>query len=157
MAIVGHTTHRPRPEGLLVGLVDEVAEADTPRICVSSERFARADDETAARIVRTWAVTGSTSPPRRAGLDRLPPSSGKSGSAGAATLRRTTTGSASWMSYEPDGDFHEHLWDVADFQALVARWVAVTDPSRVWVIVADERHRRRLHVSFEQLLGLSTG
>src|SRR4051812_3165340 len=37
MAIVGHTTHRPRPDiAFWEKLVDEVAEADAPRICVSS-------------------------------------------------------------------------------------------------------------------------
>ena len=157
-AIVGHTTHRPRPEmAFWEKLVDEVAEADAPRICVSSERFARADDETAARIVKDLGGDSVHVVATVRRLDRLLPSQWQERIKWRADLPSYDDWLRIVLSDEPDGDFHEHFWDVADFQALIARWVAVADPSRVWVIVADETNHDLLPRSFEQLLGLSDG
>jgi hypothetical protein len=159
MALVDRGTHRPRPDlEHWERLVDEVASVGDVRVvCVSNERFAGADQETAARIVDDLGATRVHVVDTVRRLDRLLPSQWQERIKWRADLPSYDDRLRIVLSDEPDGDFHEHFWDVADFEALIGRWTAVTEPSRFWVIVADENNRELLPRSFEQLLGLPDG
>jgi hypothetical protein len=157
-AVVGQTTHRPRPEmAHWNNLVEEIAAAGALRVCVSSERFARADDETAARIVDDLGgeAVHVVATVRR--LDRLLPSQWQERIKWRADLPSYDDWLRIVLSDEPDGDFYEHFWKVTDVDELISTWVGVTAPERVWLVVADESDRDLLPRSFEQLLGLSDG
>jgi hypothetical protein len=158
MALVDRGTHRPQPDmEHWQRLVEEVTSAGDVRVCVSNERLAGADDDTAARIVRDLGGERVHVVATVRRLDRLLPSQWQERIKWRADLPSYDEWLRIVLSDESDGDFHEHFWSVADFEALIARWVAVTSPERVWLVVADEHNRDLLPRTFERLLGLTEG
>jgi len=137
-------------------LVAEIAGATLPRICVSNEDFALADDAAAGRIVdgtgpdRTHLVFVA----RR--VDKLLPSHWQERVKARLTLsyedflaQSLAPGAADWET--------QLLWGPQDVAATVQRWGRYVDLDRISVIVADEADRTVLPRAFEALLDLPTG
>jgi hypothetical protein len=137
-------------------LVAEIRGSSQPRICVSNEDFALADDAGAGRIV---AGTG----PERTHLvfvarrvDKLLPSHWQE-----RVKARLTLSYEEFLeqSLRPGADDWETglLWDPQDVTATIERWSQYVDRDRISVLVADEDDRTVLPRSFEELLGLPVG
>ena len=158
-AVLGKGSAVGRPAARAVAwerLVAEIAEAPLPRVCVSNEDFALADDAAAGRIVegtgpdRTHLVFVA----RR--VDKLLPSHWQERVKARLTLsyedflaQSLAPGAADWET--------QLLWGPQDVAATVQRWGRYVDLDRITVIVADERDRTVLPRAFEALLDLPTG
>ena len=137
-------------------LVAEIRDASLPRVCVSNEDFALADDAAAGRIVegtgpeRTHLVFVA----RR--IDKLLPSHWQERVKARLTLsyedfldQALRPGASDWET--------GLLWGPQDVTATVERWGRYVDRDRISVIVADEDDRTVLPRAFEALLALPTG
>lgn len=136
-------------------LVEEVASATAPRICISNEDFGRADETQRRRIV---ADLGGDRPhvvavARR--LDRYLPSQWQE-----RIKAGDTRSYDAWLRIVLDTEAPEQSWDrtnvwrAHDTQRLVANWVEVVGEENFTLIVGDESDRMQLLHSFEGLLGL---
>lgn len=137
-------------------LVAEIRGSSQPRICVSNEDFALADDAAAGRIVegtgpgRTHLVFVA----RR--IDKLLPSHWQE-----RVKARLTLSYEEFLdqSLRPGADDWETglLWGPQDVTATVERWSQYVDRDQISVVVADEDDRTVLPRAFESLLGLPVG
>ena len=136
-------------------LVSEVRAAKEPRVFISSEFFAGADDAQAARIVREL------------GGDRVHV---------ALTLRPVSRILASrwqqnvqegarysfdqwlhWVFEQPDEGKGATFWSRQRHDRLAARWASVVGPERLSVVMVDELNKAAIYQAFEALLNLQTG
>ena len=136
-------------------LVSEVRAAKEPRVFISSEFFAGADDAQAARIVREL------------GGDRVHV---------ALTLRPVSRILASrwqqnvqegarysfdqwlhWVFEQPDEGKGATFWSRQRHDRLAARWASVVGPERLSVVMVDEQNKSAIYQAFEALLKLQTG
>jgi len=138
-------------------LVRQVAEAGTPRVCVSNEDFGRARPPQIRRIVddlggdRVHVVAVA----RR--FDRYLPSQWQQ-----RVKAGDTRAFGDWLhavldTGEERSWNRQNVWFAHDTAALVSRWVDVVGPDRFTLIVADENDPDRLMRSVEGLLGLPQG
>jgi hypothetical protein len=137
-------------------LVAEIRDSPLPRVCLSNEDFALADDAAAGRIVdgtgpeRTHLVFVA----RR--VDKLLPSHWQE-----RVKARLTLSYEDFLdqSLRPGADDWETglLWGPQDVTATVERWSQYVDRDRISVIVADEDDRTVLPRAFESMLGLPVG
>ena len=155
-AVLGHGSALGRPAPRIeawTALVDEIRRSDLPRVCLSHENFARADDAAAERILdgcgrdRTHVVYVA----RR--LDKVLPS-----------LWQEHV--KAWRTASYDEYLHGMLDDPPtrprtlrpyDVSAVIGRWASLVGPDRVTVVVADEHDRGLIPRTFEALLGLPAG
>jgi hypothetical protein len=137
-------------------LVDEIRAATEPRVVVSNEDFALADDAAAARIVEGTdaARTHLIFVARR--IDKLLPSHWQERVKARMTLSYpeflthvTRDGANDWES--------RMMWEPQDVTALVDRWAQHLDRDRISVLIADEDDRGLIPRTFEELLALPTG
>lgn len=147
---VGHAP--PRPE-TWTALIEEIAASTLPRVCLSNEDLARADDAAVARILdglgadRTHLVFVA----RR--LDKLLPSYWQQRLKARMTLSYDEF--LHFLLDEPKTDWEYRLaWEPHDVGAIVQRWGRHLPPERITVIVADESDRSQLPTVFGQLLGV---
>jgi hypothetical protein len=136
-------------------LVSEVRAAKEPRVFISSEFFAGADDAQAARIVRDL------------GGDRVHV---------ALTLRPVSRILASrwqqnvqegarysfdqwlhWVFEQPGEGKGATFWSRQRHDRLAARWASVVGPERLSVVMVDEQNKSAIYQAFEALLSLQTG
>jgi hypothetical protein len=137
-------------------LVREVREASAPRVVVSNEDFALADDDAAGRIVagtdpeRTHLVYVA----RR--VDKLLPSHWQERVKARLRLSYDQFLEQA-LSDEGHGWEVGMLWSPQDVTEIVGRWSRYVDRDRITVVVADEDDRSLLPRTFERLLGLPQG
>jgi hypothetical protein len=136
-------------------LVSEVRTAKEPRVFVSSEFFAGADDAQIARIISEL------------GEDRVHV---------ALTLRPVSRILASrwqqnvqegarysfdqwlhWVFEQPDEGKGAIFWSRQRHDRLAARWASVVGPERLSVVMVDEQNKSAIYQAFEALLNLQTG
>ena len=152
-AAIGRRT--PRPEAWQ-RLVDEIAGATEPRLCLSNEDFGRAD---AAAVQRILAATGAARTQlvyvaRR--LDKVLPSHWQQQVKARMTASYAgflgevlTPGAQTWAT--------SLVMAPQDIGAVLARWGAELAPEQMTVVVADEDDHDALPRAFESLLGLPPG
>ena len=136
-------------------LVSEVRAAKEPRVFISSEFFAGADDAQAARIIKEL------------GGDRVHV---------ALTLRPVSRILASrwqqnvqegarysfdqwlhWVFEQADEGKGAIFWSRQRHDRLAARWASVVGPERLSVVMVDEQNKSAIYQAFEALLNLQTG
>ena len=136
-------------------LVGEVRAAKEPRVFISSEFFAGADDAQAAQIVREL------------GGDRVHV---------ALTLRPVSRILASrwqqnvqegarysfdqwlhWVFEQPDEGKGATFWSRQRHDRLAARWASIVGPERLSVVMVDEQNKSAIFHAFEGLLQLRSG
>ena len=136
-------------------LVREVRAAKEPRVFISSEFFAGADDAQAARIINEL------------GGDRVHV---------ALTLRPVSRILASrwqqnvqegarysfdqwlhWVFEQPSEGKGAAFWSRQRHDRLAARWASVVGPERLSVVMVDEQNKSAIYQAFEALLNLQTG
>ena len=136
-------------------LVSEVRSAKEPRIFISSEFFAGADDAQAARIIREL------------GGDRVHV---------ALTLRPVSRILASrwqqnvqegarysfdqwlhWVFEQPSEGKGATFWSRQRHDRLAARWASIVGPERLSVVMVDEQNKSAIYQAFETLLALQAG
>ena len=136
-------------------LVSEVRTAKEPRVFVSSEFFAGADDAQIARIISEL------------GGDRVHV---------ALTLRPVSRILASrwqqnvqegarysfdqwlhWVFEQPDEGKGAKFWSRQRHDRLAARWASVVGPERLSVVMVDEQNKSAIYQAFEALLSLRAG
>ena len=136
-------------------LVNEVRAAKEPRVFVSSEFFAGADDAQVARIISEL------------GGDRVHV---------ALTLRPVSRILASrwqqniqegarysfdqwlhWVFEQPDEGKGATFWSRQRHDRLAARWASIVGPERLSVVMVDEQNKSAIYQAFEALLSLQTG
>ena len=136
-------------------LVSEVRAAKEPRIFISSEFFAGADDAHAARIVEEL------------GGDRVHV---------ALTLRPVSRILASrwqqnvqegarysfdqwlhWVFEQPSEGKGATFWSRQRHDHLAARWASIVGPERLSVVMVDEQNKSAIYQAFEALLNLQSG
>jgi hypothetical protein len=136
-------------------LVREVRKAKEPRVFVSSEFFAGADDAQIARIISEL------------GGDRVHV---------ALTLRPVSRILASrwqqnvqegarysfdqwlhWVFEQPDEGKGAKFWSRQQHDRLAARWASVVGPERLSVVMVDEQNKSAIYQAFEALLCLQAG
>ena len=137
-------------------LVDEIAGATEPRLCLSNEDFGRAD---AAAITRILEATGAGRThlvyvARR--LDKVLPSHWQQ-----QVKARLTASYADFLRevLEPGAQTWASSLVMApqDVGAVLARWGAVLPADQMTVVVADEDDHGALPRAFEALLDLPAG
>jgi hypothetical protein len=136
-------------------LVSEVRATKEPRIFISSEFFAGADDAQAARIIKEL------------GGDRVHV---------ALTLRPVSRILASrwqqnvqegarysfdqwlhWVFEQPSEGKGATFWSRQRHDHLAARWASIVGPERLSVVVVDEQNKSAIFQAFEALLHLRAG
>lgn len=139
-------------------LVQEVQAAEGLRVCISDENYARANRETAQKIVTDLAgpTTQIVAVAKR--FDKLLPSQWQ---------ERVKSGQQrdfeQWLRVILDGEPAEfdyeywNFWQGHDFAKLVERWTEFVPPEKFTLIIADDSDRNQLYRVFEQLLALPTG
>ena len=136
-------------------LVAEVAR--TPgRVLLSSEFFAQADDEAQARMVR------DVGPERIHVLTAARNPAALATSTWQQVLRQGYPVTLqTWLAHNfrraEVAQESTGFWSWADPDALVSRWSRNVDPQRITVVALDERDRRLLPRTVEQLLDLPEG
>jgi hypothetical protein len=136
-------------------LVEEIRRSELPRVCLSHESFARADDAAVGRVLdglgaeRTHVVYVA----RR--LDKVLPSHWQERVKAWSDvpfedfLHR--------MLEDPDGPDGQRIWPPHDAGAVLGRWAAQVGHDRVTVMIADEQDRDLIPRTFETMLGLPDG
>ncbi|MCW2756811.1 MAG: hypothetical protein JWO46_557 [Nocardioidaceae bacterium] len=143
------------PMELWQQVVADVRATDLPKVCLSDEDFARADDAAvdriadslgAERIHLVWVA-------RR--IDKMLPSQWQERL--KSTVERSYPDYLDHMLVHADRPDAVRSWHNHDVAGMVARWSRRVDPSRITVVVADEDDRSALPRAFEALLGLPEG
>lgn len=136
-------------------LVDEVRSTDLPRVFLSHENFARADEAAVGRILdglgreRTHVVYVA----RR--LDRLLPSHWHERVKAWETMSYDEY--LHQMLADERGPLAEHIWGRHDIDRVLRHWATAVGADRFTIVVSDERDRRLIPRTFEAMLGLPAG
>jgi hypothetical protein len=156
LGVRGPIGRRPaRPEAWQ-RLVEEIAGATLPRLCLSNEDFGRADDDALMRILEATGPerTHLVYVARR--LDKVLPSHWQQQVKARVTasylefLREVLAPAAtSWRA--------RLVMEPQDPGLVLARWGKHLPPERMIVVVAEEGNRAALPRAFEALLGLPDG
>jgi hypothetical protein len=142
------------PRSRWTDLVREVNGASAPRVVISSEGFADADDATIRTVVRDLGRGVNVVLTLRP-LASILPSQWQQYVQNGMTLAYEDWLDA--MLRQPPGSVSPTFWRRHRHHELVRRWAAAAGPERVTVVIGDEGdHGRQLRV-FEQLLGLRDG
>lgn len=156
--VIGQTPRgrRRATEAEWLELVEETRLAREPRICISTEDFARVGADLVERIVadlgpdrlHVLAVV------RR--LDRLLPSQWQQR---AQSFKSTSYDDYVRVVLGRDDDHPDRraFWASHDVAATVGRWADAVGPDRVTLVVADEEDRDLLPRTVERMLDLPDG
>jgi hypothetical protein len=156
LGVRGPIGRRPARAETWQRLVDEIAGASLPRLCLSKEDFGRADDDAVTRILDATGAgrTHLVYVARR--LDKVLPSSWQQQVKARVTasypdfLRDVLDPAAtSWTA--------RLVMEPQDVGLVLARWGKHLPPEQMTVVVADEDDRAALPHAFESLLGLPDG
>ncbi|WP_158590093.1 hypothetical protein [Amnibacterium setariae] len=138
-------------------LVAEVAASTAKRVVISSETFARAEDDGAARVIEAFGAERTHVVITMRPLADMLPSSWQ---------QYVQTGSRrSWAEWLDEmlrsGDTlhgeQPEFWRKTRIDALARRWGALVGPERVTVVSLAAAPRDFVLRTFEQLTGLPTG
>ena len=136
-------------------LLREVRRAREARVFISSEFFAGASDEQAAKIVR------DLDPSRIQIAVTLRPIARILGSRWQQNVQEGAR-----IHYEewlhavletPESEHGTRFWSRQRHDALVERWARAAGSDRVTVVIVDEQNPRALLENFEDLLGVNRG
>ena len=137
-------------------LVEEVAAAADKRVVVSSEHFADADEQTAARVVKELGGSRIHVVVTLRPLVKIMPSQWQQYVRNQATF--SYDGWLEGMLKKPPYNRPTPtFWQRHRHDDLVERWAAIVGPENVTVIVPDEGDRNYLLRRFEELVGLPSG
>jgi hypothetical protein len=148
---------RPAPRiELWDQLARDVAETSLPRVCVSDEDFARADDAAVDRIVSSLGGEAVHLVYVARRIDRLLPSQWQERVKARLTLsypefldQMVSETARSW-------EWHR-TWDPQTVGDVIDRWARHVDRSKITVIVSSDTDREVIPRAFERLLGLTEG
>ena len=138
-------------------LVDEVTAHTDVRVCVSSEDFARASPEAAARVVHDLGTDRVHLVHVVRRLDRLLPSLWQE-----RVKARLTRPFEDWLEavlQEEESTHFEwrNFWRPHEVDGILERWGAVVPRERITLVCSDDRDRALIPAAFEGLLGLPDG
>lgn len=137
-------------------LVAEVDANVLPRVCVSNEDFARADDQAVERIVSALGADRIQLVYVARRLDKLLPSHWQERIKARLTLSYVDF--LQQVLEDPTGPWESRMmWEPHDVATVLERWARHVDRDRITVVVADEDDRDWLPRTFESLLALPTG
>jgi hypothetical protein len=146
---------RPPPMRDWRAFVREVDRAAEPRLVVSSEYFAHADDSGIRRIV------ADLDPGRVRVAVTLRPLSRVIPSMWQQNVQAGQRGSLDrWLHLlfpEPPAASGANFWTLHRHHELIARWAEVVGMDRVAAVVVDDRDHAFVLRAFERLLGLRAG
>jgi len=133
-------------------LVSEVRTAREPRVFVSSEIFAGADDAQTARIISELGgervhVALTLRPVSRILASRWQ----QNVQEGA---RYSFDQWLHWVFEQPDEGKGAIFWSRHRHDRLAARWASVVGPERLSVVMVDEQNKSAIYQAFEALLSL---
>lgn len=136
-------------------LVEEITHTDLPRVCLSHESFARADDAAVDRVLDSLGAerTHVLYVARR--IDKVLPSHWQE--------RVKAWSDLSFEDFlhrlldDPEGPQGRRMWPPHDVGAVVDRWAARVGRDQVTVLVSDERDHALIPRTFEAMLGLPQG
>ncbi|MFP5335959.1 MAG: hypothetical protein ACLGIV_11685 [Actinomycetes bacterium] len=156
--VIGRTPRgrRPASEDEWLDLVQETRTATEPRVCVSTEDFARVRPEIVERIVRDLGADRLHVLVVVRRLDRLMPSQWQQR---AQSFKSTTYDDYLAVVLDETSRHADHnaFWASHDVAATVGRWADAVGPHRVTLVVADESDRNLLPRTVERMLGLPAG
>ena len=136
-------------------LVREVRGARERRVLISSEFFAGATDEQAAKIVRDLDTARVHIAITLRPLAKILASRWQQNVQEGARIQYEE-----WLHTvldTPESDHGKRFWSRQRHDALVRRWVGVTGADRVTVVIVDESDHDALLRNFEEMLGLTSG
>ena len=136
-------------------LVREVRGARESRVLISSEFFAGASDEQAAKIVRDLDAARVQIAITLRPLAKILASRWQQNVQEGARIQYEE-----WLHAvldTPESDHGKRFWSRQRHDALVRRWVGVTGADRVTVVIVDESDHDALLRNFEEMLGLTSG
>ena len=136
-------------------LVREVRGARERRVLISSEFFAGATDEQAAKIVRDLDTARVHIAITLRPLAKILASRWQQNVQEGARIQYEE-----WLHAvldTPESDHGKRFWSRQRHDALVRRWVGVTGADRVTVVIVDESDHDALLRNFEEMLGLTIG
>jgi hypothetical protein len=148
---------RPAPRiELWDQLARDVAETSLPRVCVSDEDFARADDAAVERIVSSLGGDAVHLVYVARRIDRLLPSQWQERVKARLTLSYPEFLDQMVSETAKSWEWHR-TWDPQTVGDVVDRWAKHVDRSKVTVIVSSDTDREVIPRAFERLLGLTEG
>jgi len=136
-------------------LVGEIRRSNAPRVVLSSEFFADADDDAIRRVVADLDPSRIHVAVTLRPLARIIPSQWQQ-----YVQNRLTLSFEDWLDAilnQPRGTVTPTFWGRHRHDELVARWSQIVGPANVTVIALDETDRAMLFRVFEDLLGLERG
>ena len=146
---------RPPPMRDWRSLVGEISAAEEPRLVVSSEYFAHADDAAIRRIATDLDPARVRIAVTLRPLARIIPSMWQQNV--QAGQRSSLDRFLHNLFPEPPAASTAGFWSLHRHDQLIARWADVVGADRVTAIVADDRDHARVLRVFEGLLGLRDG
>jgi hypothetical protein len=136
-------------------LVREVEGAREPRVVISSEGFADADESGIRTVIADLGGSRVHVVVTLRPLASILPSQWQQYVQGGMTLAYEAWLEA--MLLKPAGAISPSFWHRHRHDRLIARWAAVAGPSNVTAIVADDAERDRVLRVFERMTGLREG
>ena len=136
-------------------LLREVRGAGESRVLISSEFFAGASDEQAAKIVRDLDAARVHIAITLRPLAKILASRWQQNVQEGARIQYEE-----WLHAvldTPESDHGKRFWSRQRHDALVKRWVQAAGADRVTVVIVDESDHDALLRNFEGLLGLTSG
>lgn len=136
-------------------LLREVRGAKESRVLISSEFFAGASDEQAAKIVRDLDAARVHIAITLRPLAKILASRWQQNVQEGARIRYEE-----WLHAvldTPESDHGKRFWSRQRHDALVKRWVQAAGADRVTVVIVDESDHDALLRNFEGFLGLTSG
>lgn len=156
--VIGKTPRgrRPATEDEWLELVEEVRTATEPRVCISTEDFARVRPEVVRRVVADLGADRLHVLCVVRRLDRLMPSQWQQR---AQSFKSTTYDDYLAVVLDEDASHADRnaFWASHDVATTVGRWADEVGPERVTLVVADESDRDLLPRTVERMLGLPDG
>src|SRR5699024_2387124 len=147
---------RPARIALWHRLVGEVENAGDLRVCVSTEDFAKAEEDGARKVVRELGGERSHVVAAVRRLDKLLPSQWQQRVKMGSTLSYDQ-----WLEVVLGEDSNHpmwrNIWIPHDVEGLVNRWTRIVGDDRFTLIVYEEDDQQLIPDTFERMLGLPRG
>ena len=147
---------RPARIALWHRLVGEVENAGDLRVCVSTEDFAKAEEDGARKVVRELGGERSHVVAAVRRLDKLLPSQWQQRVKMGSTLSYDQ-----WLAVVLGEDSNHpmwrNIWIPHDVEGLVNRWTRIVGDDRFTLIVYEEDDQQLIPDTFERMLGLPRG
>ena len=136
-------------------LVREVRSAKEPRVFISSEFFAGADDAQAARIIRELGGNRVHVALTLRPVSRILASRWQQNVQEGA--RYSFDQFLHWVFEQPSEGSGAAFWSRQRHDRLAARWASIVGPERLSVVMVDEQNKSAIYQAFEELLCLQDG